>query len=217
MSTRHPAPPDRSARRPTRTLHRDVGAIAAAAILLGACATASAPRFHSLAPAPVTPAAKAAPASGLAWEVVPISVPPGVDQPQWVVRGVDGSLVVLEQERWIAPLGDELRAAVSAQLVQMLGAPAASAPTVWRVRIDVLRFESAPGREARVDAVWSLASDAAPSAVAVRCRGEYVQSLATDGYLAIASAQQKNVALLGGSIAAALGALGAGRPATCGG
>ena len=58
--------------------------------------------------------------------------------------------------------------------------------------------------------MWSLASDAAPSAVAVRCRGEYVQSLATDGYLPIAAAQQKNVAQLGGSIAAALGALGAG-------
>ncbi len=91
-----------------------------AALALGACSSTPVPRFHSLTPAPgvgVVPAAdKVAPAGAIAWEVQPVSVPPGVDQAQWVVRSLDGSLVVLEQERWVGPLGEEIRAAVTARL-----------------------------------------------------------------------------------------------------
>lgn len=184
-----------------------------AALLLGGCSSVAPPRFHSLTPAPAAgAAAKVSPAGALAWEVLPVGVPPGVDQPQWVVRSVDGSLVVLEQERWVGPLGEEIRAAVTAQLTQVLGAPKA-APTPWRVRIELLRFESAPGREARIDASWSLVGDA--GAVALRCRGEFAQVPTADGYLALAASLQKVVARLADSVAVGLQALAAGRAAAC--
>ena len=202
-----------------RRLGRAVRAPCAGVVViwLGACSSAPAPRFHSLMPAPPPAAAATAtslPAGPVAWEVLAVSVPPGVDQPQWVVRSVDGSLVVLEQERWIGPLGDEIRAAVTQQFVQTLGA-AAAGPARWQVRIDVLRFESAPGREARIDATWSVASSAGSPSAALRCRGEYVQAVGADGYLALAAGHQKSVARLADAIAIALRSLAAGQAAAC--
>lgn len=190
-----------------------------AALALGACSSTPAPRFHSLTPAPAVGAAaadKVAPAGAIAWEVLPVSVPPGVDQPQWVVRSVDGSLVVLEQERWIGPLGEEVRAAVTARLTQSLGAPAAKAASQWRVRIDVQRFEAAPGREARVDATWAVLGDGGAAAAVLRCSGEFVQVPGPEGYPALSAALQKAVARVADAIVSGLKSLVAGQTGVCG-
>ena len=204
---------------------RRCGAIGAAlfaplalSALLAGCGSVLPPRYHSLMPAPSSTARPVAAAGSLAWEVLPVSVPAGVDQPQWVVRSVDGSLAVLEQERWIGPLGEEVRAAVTDRLTQAVGAPAAAAAPSqrWRIRIDVQRFDSAPGREARIEATWTLASDA-EAAVPLRCRGEYVQPLAGSGYLALAKGHQQAITQLADAIASALKAVTAGQTATCSG
>ncbi len=186
--------------------------------LLAGCASVQPPRYHTLLPAPASAARPSAPAGPLAWEVLPVAVPPGVDQPQWVVRTVDGSLAVLEQERWIAPLGEEIRAAVADRLTREVGAPAVSAEARkrWRIRIDVHRFDSAPGREVRLEATWTLRSDADATA-ALRCRGEFVQALAASGYLALAQGHQQAVATLADAIGSQLKALNAGQTATCSG
>ena len=184
--------------------------------LLAGCASVQPPRYHTLMPAPASGVRPAAPAGSLAWEVLPVAIPAGVDQPQWVVRHVDGSLAVLEQERWVAPLGEEIRAAVVERLTQDLGAPAVLAEPRkrWRIRIDVHRFESASGREARLDATWTLSSDA-EAATALRCRGEFMQTPAASGYLALAKGHQQVVAAFADAIGSELKALNAGQTATC--
>ena len=186
---------------------------------LTGCASVQPPRYHTLMPASALAAGRPpAPAGSLAWEVLPVAVPAGVDQPQWVVRTVDGSLAVLEQERWIGPLGEEIRAAVAQRLTQQLGAPAVSVPGEprkrWRIRIDVQRFDSVPGREARLEATWTVRSGAEP-ATALRCRGEFVQTPASAGYPALAQGHRQAVATLADTIGAELKALGAGQPADC--
>lgn len=185
--------------------------------LLAGCGSAQPPRYHTLMPAAASTVRPPVPAGSLAWEVLPVAIPAGVDQPQWVVRTVDGSLAVLEQERWIGPLGEEIRAAVADRLTQEVGAPAVSAESRkrWRIRIDVHRFDSAPGREARLEATWTLGSDA-DAAAALRCRGEFVQPLAAGGYLALAKGHQQAVMTLADAIGSELKALNAGQPATCG-
>ena len=107
------------------------------------CASAPATRLHSLLTADAR-AASAAPA--LAWQLAPVTMPAQVDRPQLVVRAADDSLVVLEQERWIAPLADEMHAAIAERLVQRFGLGAAGTPL--RVRVEVQRFDSVPGRRA---------------------------------------------------------------------
>jgi len=196
-------------------LHGFVAAGIAAA-LLGACSAAQPPRYHTLMPATPASAPGVASGAGLAWEVLPVVIPMQVDQPQWVVRTADGSLALLEQERWIAPLGDEIRAAVSERITRLLGSPAASAEPGkrWRIQIDVQRFDSTPGREARLEATWTLRSGA-DSAAMLSCRGEFVQPLETGGYLPLAKGHQEGVAKLGDAIGAALKALAAGQHPAC--
>ncbi len=190
----------------------------AVSALLAGCSSAQPPRYHSLMPAPSSTARPVAAAGSLAWEVLPVAIPAGVDQPQWVVRTADGSLAVLEQERWIAPLGEEVRAAVTERLTQVVGAPTASTlpGRRWRIRIDVQRFESAPGREARIEATWTLASDA-EAATPLRCHSEFVQPLAASGYLALAKGHQQAASQLADAIASTLKAVVAGQAATCAG
>ena len=214
--------------RPVVDLHTPRGCVAtsvvrnatfatmALSVLLAGCGSVQPPRYHSLMPAPSSTARLMAAAGPLAWEVLPVAVPAGVDQPQWVVRTVDGSLAVLEQERWIAPLGEEVRAAVTDRLTQVIGAPAASAAPGkrWRIRIEVHRFDSSPGREARVEATWTLASDA-EAAAPLRCRGEFVQPLAATSYLALAKGHQQAASELADAIAGALKPAAAGQAATC--
>ncbi len=199
---------------------RMVAAGVVAAVLLGACSSAPPTRFHTLMPAAASTAPQRMPAGPLAWEVLPVAIPAQVDQPQWVLRTADGSLAVLEQERWIAPLGEELRSAVAERLTQLLGASAPSAVAEpgqhWRVRIDVQRFEGAPGREARLEATWGLSSGIA-GAVAFSCRGEFAQAPTSASYPAMAQAYRLAVAALADAIGAALKALSAGQPASCAG
>lgn len=186
-------------------------------VWLAACSSVPPPRFHTLLPASSTVAPGVVPVSPVAWEVLPVAIPAQVDQPQWVVRTADGSLAVLEQERWIAPLGEELRAAVADRLTRTLGASAAPEPSgkVWRVRIDVQRIDTIPSREVRLEANWILRSSVDATA-ALRCHGDFVQAIPDGGYPALAKGHQLAVARLADVIARALGALSAGQAASCG-
>ena len=200
-------------------LHRAaVAGACGVAAWLGACGTAQAPTFHSLMPAATAAGPGISATGSLAWEVLPVTVPAQVDQPQWVVQAVDGSLAVLEQQRWIAPLGAEIGAAVAERLTQVVGAPAAASSVVpgkqWRIRVEVQRFDSTPGRETRLEARWALRS-AADGAPTLSCRGEFVQAVAGTGYTALAKGHQQGVAQLGDAIGRALKAMSAGQPATC--
>jgi uncharacterized lipoprotein YmbA len=200
----------------TDARHRVVAIGVALFAMLTGCSSTQPPRFHTLMPAPAATARPPAPAGLLVWEVLPVAVPAGVDRPQWVVQTADGSLTVLEQERWIAPLGEEIHAALIDRLTQVVGASALSAePHMrWRIRIDVQRFDSGPGREARLAATWALSSDA-KAVAALRCHGEFVQTPAASGYVALAQGHKQAVAALADAIGGTLKALSTGQTASC--
>jgi len=186
-------------------------ALFAAALCLVSCASnAPPPRYHTLLAAPAGAAASATPARP--WQLLPVLVPAQVDRPQWVVRTGDDSLAVLEQERWIAPLGDEIAAALTDVLGRRLGPPSLASDT-WRVRVDVQRFDSVPGRLARLAVTWALQAPGA-TAVALNC-GRTLEQQATGGYAALAAAHREAVAKLGAEIASALDAAAAGRTLAC--
>ena len=105
-----------------RPLHRAslLSALALAlALALGACSTPPALRLHTLMPDPAPPAE--APGPPLAIQLGPVAVPAQVDQPQWLVRLPDGTLALLDNERWASPLRDELRAALRETLARRWG------------------------------------------------------------------------------------------------
>jgi len=97
--------------------------------------------------------------------VGPVSVPAAVDRPQIVVRIAPNRVAIDEFHRWVSPLPDAIARVVAENLAAMLGTPHVtvfSRPTAagarYRVLIDVLRFESAPGDAAILDAVWTVRS-----------------------------------------------------------
>jgi uncharacterized lipoprotein YmbA len=108
------------------------------------------------------PARAADGASPYLVEVMPVNVPPQADQPQVMIRQPDGVVSAYYSDRWTAPLGDEIRGALSSVLVRELGvldvqsitAPA-SAP-VWRVQVDVQRFDAVADGSAVIDATWRI-------------------------------------------------------------
>jgi hypothetical protein len=183
--------------------------VVVASLCLAACSTPPPTRFHTLMPPPDARHEPAPAATPAPWQLAPVAIPAGVDRPQLVLRAPDGSLVVLEQERWIGPLADELGGALAEALGRRLG-PAGGADA-WQVAVDVQRFDSVPGRLARVDAAWSVRR---ANAASLRCLATLEQPAAGDA-AALAQAHRRAVQALGAQIAAAVAALQAGRTPAC--
>ncbi len=95
--------------------------------------------------------------------VGPVSVPAAVNRQQIVVRLAPNQVAIDEFHRWASPLPDAIVRVVAEDLSAMLGTPhvtvfsqPTSAGAQYRVLIDVLRFESALGEAATLDAVWTV-------------------------------------------------------------
>lgn len=203
------------------TLHRCIVRAPAAALLLIAivgCSTTPPTHYHSLLAPPLSSgtAAKVVAAPSVQFEVLQVTVPVQVDVRQIVVRQADNSMSVLEHERWIAPLGDEIRELVTLRVEQTLlqGPPGPVADRSWRVRLDVQRFDSMLGRAASVQAVWSLHA-AGGGAVALRCQVTYEQPVGA-GVVALTAGHRALFEQLGDAIGQALKVAAGGGTPSCG-
>jgi uncharacterized protein len=190
--------------------------LAAAALALAACGSAPPLHYYTLvAPAAEAPAG-AAPAA-FQFELLPVGVPAEADRPQLLVRQGGQGMLVLESERWAAPLADEVRAALSADLARELkaqdasGLPAGAIPRL-RVKVDLRRFDSVPGDYALIDASWAVhPPQGGPGAT---CRSVIRQSVGA-GYDALVAGHQLALRKLGAQIAAAGRTLATGAPPSC--
>jgi len=196
-------------------------AAACVASLLAACSTPRhAERFHTLLSAERAADASAPAAQPIYIDVLPVAVPAQVDRPEWVVRQPDDSLLLLEQDRWAAPLQDELRSAIVERLTAHGGAVdvrgvALPSPAVWRVRVDVQRFESLPGREARIESAWSISASRREAAGPLVCRSSLHEPVSGDGMPALDAAHRRAVVKLADTIGAKLQALARGESVGC--
>jgi len=204
--------------RPPRGLVRGVayaGALAAA-IAIAACSSPSS-RFYTLGGADAS--AGAAPAvartaSAPAWliEVAPVNVPPQVSRNQLVVQNGPTQVQLLEQERWASLPGDEIRRALSTNLTQQLetidafGTPHADGAAVYRIAMNVQRFESWPGSHALIDAVWSVR--AVRSNTVMTCRSVVSEPVGS-GYDALVDGHRRALAEISAQIATAVRAMAA--------
>lgn len=202
--------------------HHRPGSLQRAALVVGvlalaACGTPPATHVHSLMPTEIAVRSDAPAARGVAVVLEPVRVPAQVDQPQWLVQLGDDSMAVLEQERWASPLRDEFRQALLEELIVGQGAvdartqPAAGAGAA-RVAVDVRRFDSLPGREARIEGSWTIAGADARSGS--RCEW-LIREPAAGSFPALAAAHRRAVARLGAAIGQALGRASRGEPASC--
>jgi uncharacterized lipoprotein YmbA len=146
---------------PRRTGAATLAACALAIAALAGCASPSS-RFYTLSPGNIAAPVVANPP----WliEVAPVEMPPQATRNQFVVQKDATRVDILEQERWASLPADEVRRALSGDLTGLLGAidaygaPRPEGMPVYRVSVNVQRFESWPGSHALIDAVWSVRS-----------------------------------------------------------
>jgi uncharacterized lipoprotein YmbA len=185
------------------------------ALLLAACASAPMHYYTLMPPAPASASPAQAPA-GFRFALLPVGIPAQVDQPQLVVREGGQGVVVLDGQRWIAPLADEVRSALAADLARATGAqdvsglPADDEP-VLRIKVDLRRFESVPGSHALIDAAWSVH---APKGAVLACTSRVREDVG-GGYDALVAGHQRALATLASRIAAVAPAVAAGPAPAC--
>jgi uncharacterized protein len=186
---------------------------------LSACASSPASRFYTLGAGSAVPgrsasATQRADSPAFLIEVPPVAVPSQVARNQLVVQTGDSRVDVLEQERWASPPADEIRRALSGDLAAQLGtfdvygAPYPNGVPVYRVTVNVRRFESWLGSRAVLDAVWSVR--AMGTQTVLTCR-TVAQVPVGSGYSALVDGHRQAVARMADEIAAALRTLGSGK------
>lgn len=172
---------------------------------LAGCASSQQAQFYTLSP---VPAPAAAPLGGCSISVGPVSVPDVVDRQQIVVRTGPNQVTMDEFNRWASPLRGDIARVVAENLASMLGTPQVTvfpqtpvAGDAYRVAIDVLRFDSAPGGTATLDALWTIRS-AKP--VESRSGRTTLSEPAQGGYNALVAAHSRALGRMSTDIAASI-------------
>jgi uncharacterized lipoprotein YmbA len=185
--------------------------------VLAGCASAPT-NFYTLQQSPKEQAQATGAAPAFLIDVLPVAVPAEVDQAQLLVRQSEQRVAVLDNEHWAAPLATELRSALAADLVEALGtrdmhglARAQAAP-VYRIQLDVRRFDSWPGRYALIEADWSIRGEA--ERALVTCASSAMETV-EPGYDALVQGHQRAIAHIAGDIATVLRSISAGTAAAC--
>ncbi|WP_233983133.1 PqiC family protein [Pectobacterium versatile] len=180
--------------------------------LLSACSSTQV-RYHTLL-APASPVATLSPMANTTHaalffiDVLPVGVPAQIDTSQLVIRQGDSGAVVLDNDRWLSPLSEEIRTALSADLTQRLNTQdvsdlvrSADTPVV-RIHLQVRRFDSWPSQSVTFDADWSLSAVGKEDERArLICRSQFTEQ-AAGGDTAMLHAQQQVITRLAEQIAA---------------
>jgi hypothetical protein len=152
-----------------------------------------------------------APSAQFAIVVGPVSLPAEVDRPEMVVQVAPNRVALDEFNRWAAPLDDGIARAVAGNLSVLLGTPhvgttvIANVSPIYRVTIDVQRFESVPAESVLIEAVWSVRSSVGGTPRSGRTLArEAVQAKDFD---ALAAAHSRALATVSVDIAAAVRAM----------
>lgn len=191
-----------------------------AAATLAACGSSPSVRYHTLQAqaAPLPAGAATGREAGFVIDVLPVTLASRADQPQLLVRTSSGELNAWYSERWSAPLGDEIRDALSQALQRELGVPdvqavkAAEGQALWRVQADVQRFELGPDRSTLLDVTWRIRPVNMRGAGAI-CRDILAETAGDAGAAALVAGQQRALSALAARIAAAI----SGQPGAAGG
>lgn len=154
-----------------------------ATCVLAGCASPQV-RYHTLVNA--DSAARSVAPRDFVIDVLPVGVPAQLDTQQVVVRQSDSRVVVLDNDRWLSPLGDELQTALSLNMTQQLntvdvaGLARDNRIPVVRVLLQIRRFDSWPGNAISLDADWSLSTVREEKNLRLVCKSHLSQTLSGD-------------------------------------
>ncbi|MGF6855177.1 PqiC family protein [Paraburkholderia sp. CI3] len=180
--------------------------LALAGALLGACKS-PATNFYTLSPDDSLNSTGAS--RPIVAVIGPVTIPGIVDRPQIVTRIANNEVAVNEFDRWAQPLGGDIGRVIAADLGALLNSQQISVfdavrdpSVVWRVRIDVMRFESVPGRDVTVDVLWTVRPPGKVRAVTGRSVAR--ENVSGPGFEPIIAAYDRALASVSRDIAAAV-------------
>jgi uncharacterized lipoprotein YmbA len=175
------------------------------ALAVGGCLSVSPlPRSYLLS---ATAPASSAPHTSVAVGVGPVRIPAYLDHASILVRTGEGEVDLSGEHRWAEPLRDGIGRTLAENLSAMIPTDAVvifpwrTYQTVdFRVTVDILRFDGAPGRSVVLDARWRLLDGAGKEqllrAAVLR------ESIADSTYGALVAAESRLLASLSREIAA---------------
>ena len=172
---------------------------------LGAGCASTPAKFYTLSPTAEPGTAR----ETYSVAVGPVHVPEMVDRPQLVVNTSLNEVRIDEFNRWASPLQSEIARTVAENLARKLGTRMVSAypesaavGASYRVMIDVVRFDSAPGKSVNLDSLWSVRRVKEGTSRAGRTT---VSEAVADGSTAgIVAAHSRALGLLSGDVAKAI-------------
>jgi uncharacterized lipoprotein YmbA len=174
---------------------------------LSACATRQADHFYILSAQP--PGASEARAAGATPATLKVTLPSLVDRAEMILNTSADGVMVLEHERWAAPLSDIVAQALARDierrradiLVTEHSVPHAPGTAIM-ITVDVVQMTVRRGERASIETHWRIldprtGKDEAGGAV-------FSVPLAQDGYAAVAQALSECVGLLADRLVAQL-------------
>jgi uncharacterized protein len=178
------------------------------ACMVGVAGCTSAPvRYYTLTAPPDKAVSAAEPAFAI--EVRVVHTPPQLNRSELLVRTGPTEVTLLENERWAAPLNDEIQNALRLELQRRLGRMTGlrAASTRLRVDIDVQQLEAELGQSALLEASWNATLSAAdPPSTRVRATACTFQAddKIHPGYAGMVEGYQRELAALADAIVAVL-------------
>lgn len=157
--------------------------------------TASPVHYHTLMPTKPLVERSPRPPADFVLNVMPVTVPPSLDQAFLAIRRGKTEIAFLDDERWASPLASEIRAALSAalsaglQTEDVAGLAPGSAQRIATVKIEIRRLDVWPGNRVELRAAWRVTfSDRKQSALT--CVTELQQPTRATDYGGIVQDQQ---------------------------
>jgi hypothetical protein len=186
-------------------------------ISVGGGCTSAPVRYYTLAPPPGETSGH--PNMSFAIDVRVVHIPAQLNRAGLMVRTGPTEVTLRENERWASPVKEEIRDALRRQLQSRLDRMSGLRPDIRKlaIDIDVQRFEAELGREAIVEAFWSLkVTGARPGSdeAASTCTFRADRKIAP-GYAGMVEGYQREIAALADAVVAELTRHTSGIDASC--
>jgi hypothetical protein len=174
-------------------------------------------RYYTLAPPPDQAVPVSEPTFAIVVRVV--HIPPQLNRSELMVRTGPTEMTLLENERWVSPVDDEIKDALSLALQRRLTRPPLprAASTAISLDIDVQRLEAQLGQRARLEASWSAISAAGGQTTGVRaaaCKFQADEKIRA-GYAEMVQGYQRDIAALADAILTGLARAVSGSDGSC--
>jgi uncharacterized protein len=187
-------------------------------VCLGVGCTSAPVRYYTLTPTPdkSLPVSQTTPAI----EVRVLHIPPQLNRAELMVRTGPTEVTLLENERWAAPVNDEIKDALRLELQHQLSGMPGLRPMFAKLTldVDVQHLEAEFGRYALIQVSWratvSATGQRSNSARVTTCTFQADEKIRA-GYAGIVEGYQREIAALADAIVAVLTSPASGIDAPC--